>query len=103
MSEPWLAALQGPVPGDRGAASARRRSRRDREALKRDIIALFKRVDAALTDLGQMKEDIRGLVERYKQGAAAEVGHGAAVHRRPPGGARRPPRAPRPTSRRAGA
>jgi tetratricopeptide (TPR) repeat protein len=45
----------------------------DREALKRDIIALFKRVDGALSDLGQMKEDIRGLVERYKQGAAAEV------------------------------
>jgi tetratricopeptide (TPR) repeat protein len=45
----------------------------DREELKRDIIALFKRVDGALSDLGQMKEDIRGLVERYKQGAAAEV------------------------------
>jgi len=45
----------------------------DREELKRDIIALFKRVDAALGDLGQIKEDIRGLVERYKQGAAAEV------------------------------
>jgi tetratricopeptide (TPR) repeat protein len=45
----------------------------DREAVKRDIIALFKRVDAALADLGQMKEDIRGLVERYKQGAAASI------------------------------
>jgi tetratricopeptide (TPR) repeat protein len=43
----------------------------DREAVKRDIIALFKRVDGALADLGQMKEDIRGLVERYKQGHAA--------------------------------
>jgi tetratricopeptide (TPR) repeat protein len=43
----------------------------DREAVKRDIIALFKRVDSALADLGQMKEDIRGLVERYKQGGAA--------------------------------
>jgi tetratricopeptide (TPR) repeat protein len=43
----------------------------DREAVKRDIIALFKRVDGALSDLGQMKEDIRGLVERYKQGHAA--------------------------------
>jgi tetratricopeptide (TPR) repeat protein len=72
VSEPWLTALRGqfqaietrlgtpPQPGDR-------------EAVKRDIIALFKRVDAALGDLGQMKEDIRGLVERYKQGAAAEV------------------------------
>jgi tetratricopeptide (TPR) repeat protein len=45
----------------------------EREAVKRDIIALFKRVDAALADLGQMKEDIRGLVERYKQGTAASV------------------------------
>jgi tetratricopeptide (TPR) repeat protein len=46
----------------------------DREAVKRDIIALFKRVDAALTDLGQMKEDIRALVERYKQsGATADA------------------------------
>jgi tetratricopeptide (TPR) repeat protein len=45
----------------------------DRELIKRDIIALFKRVDGALSDLGQMKEDIRGLVERYKQGASAEV------------------------------
>jgi tetratricopeptide (TPR) repeat protein len=72
MSEPWLAALRtqfqaietrlGPsaVPGDR-------------DAIKRDIIALFKRVDTALGDLGQMKEDIRGLVERYKQGATPEV------------------------------
>jgi tetratricopeptide (TPR) repeat protein len=45
----------------------------EREAVKRDIIALFKRVDAALGDLGQMKEEIRGLVDRYKQsGVAAE-------------------------------
>jgi tetratricopeptide (TPR) repeat protein len=45
----------------------------DREAVKRDIIALFKRVDTALADLGQMKEDIRGLVERYKQGGTASA------------------------------
>jgi tetratricopeptide (TPR) repeat protein len=46
----------------------------ERDGLKRDIIALFKRVDAALTDLSQLKEEIRGLVERYKQaGSAADV------------------------------
>jgi tetratricopeptide (TPR) repeat protein len=46
----------------------------EREGLKRDIIALFKRVDGALTDLSQLKEEIRGLVERYKQaGSAAEA------------------------------
>ncbi|MBA3498167.1 MAG: tetratricopeptide repeat protein [Gemmatimonadales bacterium] len=43
----------------------------EREELKRDIIALFRSVDAALADLGRMKEDIRGLVERYKQGNAS--------------------------------
>ncbi|MFL5514328.1 MAG: tetratricopeptide repeat protein [Gemmatimonadales bacterium] len=41
----------------------------ERDALKKDIIGLFKRVDGALTDLGQIKEGIRGLVERYKQTA----------------------------------
>jgi tetratricopeptide (TPR) repeat protein len=45
----------------------------DRERLKRDIIEFFKRVDGALGELGQIKEEIRGLVDRYKQlGNAAE-------------------------------
>jgi len=72
MSEPWLGTLRGQFQAieERLATPAQPA---DREALKRDIIALFKRVDGALTDLGQMKEDIRGLVERYKQGAAADV------------------------------
>jgi tetratricopeptide (TPR) repeat protein len=38
-----------------------------RDALKRDIIALFKTVDGTLGDLTQLKEDIRILVEKYKQ------------------------------------
>jgi tetratricopeptide (TPR) repeat protein len=70
MSEPWFAALRGQfqeIETRLGVAQGA-----DRETVKRDIIALFKRVDGALTDLGQMKEDIRGLVERYKQGNAAE-------------------------------
>ena len=72
MSEEWLAALRGQFQAIEvrlGAAALPA----DREAVKRDIIALFKRVDAAISDLGQMKEDIRGLVDRYKQGTAAEV------------------------------
>jgi tetratricopeptide (TPR) repeat protein len=45
----------------------------DRDALKRDIIDFFKRVDSALGELGQIKEEIRGLVDRYKQlGTSAE-------------------------------
>ena len=39
----------------------------DRESLKREIIAYFKEVDGSLTDLTKLKEDIRALVERYKQ------------------------------------
>ena len=43
----------------------------EREALKREIIAYFKRVDAALVELGYVKEEIRQLVDRFKQMAAA--------------------------------
>lgn len=42
-----------------------------REAVKRDIIALFKDVDAALTELDEVKESIRALVDGYKQSVAA--------------------------------
>jgi tetratricopeptide (TPR) repeat protein len=65
MTEAWLTSIRtqlqeiaGRLDGPGGAG---------RDAVKRDIIALFKRVDGALTDLGQIKEDIRELVERYKQ------------------------------------
>jgi tetratricopeptide (TPR) repeat protein len=44
-----------------------------REEGKRRIIALFRGVDSALTDLGRLKEEIRGLVERYKQLAAEDA------------------------------
>jgi len=69
MSDAWLTTLRNQfqeIETRLGVAQGA-----DRETVKRDIIALFKRVDGALTDLGQMKEDIRGLVERYKQGNAA--------------------------------
>ena len=73
MSDPWLASLRAQFHEIEGRLAPAAQPA-DREAIKRDIIALFKRVDAALADLGQLKEDIRGLVERYKQaGAAAEV------------------------------
>lgn len=48
-----------------------------REEVKRRIVGFFKRVDAALGELTELKEDIRGLVDRYKQ-AASEPG-GAPV------------------------
>jgi tetratricopeptide (TPR) repeat protein len=39
----------------------------DREGVKREIIAYFKEVDGALGELTRLKEEIRALVERYKQ------------------------------------
>ena len=43
----------------------------DREVVKRDIIGYFKQVDTLISELAELKEDIRKLVERYKQLAAS--------------------------------
>ena len=51
-----------------------------REAAKRRIVGLFKRVDATLGELAQLKEEIRGLVDRYKQ-LSAEAGTEPPIHR----------------------
>lgn len=48
-----------------------------RDEAKRRIITLFKRVEAMLGELTELKESIRGLVDRYKQ-LAAEDGADAA-------------------------
>jgi len=74
MSEPLIALLRSQFQEIDGRLAGATQPA-EREALKRDIIALFKRVDSSLTDLSQMKEDIRGLVERFKKAgaAAAEV------------------------------
>jgi tetratricopeptide (TPR) repeat protein len=72
MSDQWLAELKTQVHelGGRvdGAAAPA-----ERESLKREIIALFKHVDGVLTDLEQVKDDIRGLVERYKHAGGADT------------------------------
>jgi tetratricopeptide (TPR) repeat protein len=49
----------------------------EREAVKKEIIAFFKLVDTALGELGQLKEDIRILVDRYKQLQAASTAEAA--------------------------
>ena len=74
MTEPWLAALRGQFQEIEGRL-ADTPDPAGREAIKRDIITLFKRVDGALTDLGQLKEDIRTLVERYKQVSSSAASH----------------------------
>jgi tetratricopeptide (TPR) repeat protein len=72
VTEPWLAALRAELDGI--AAKIEAPSGPERDGVKREIIAFFKRVDSALTGLGEIKEEIRTLVERYKQaGTAAEA------------------------------
>jgi tetratricopeptide (TPR) repeat protein len=48
-----------------------------RDGLKREIIALYKEVDGTLTELSRLKDELRGLVERYKQVAAGAQADGA--------------------------
>ena len=57
MAEAWLTALKAELTEMTARLDA---PGGERDALKKDIISLFKRVDGALTDLGQIKEDIRG-------------------------------------------
>lgn len=45
-----------------------------REAVKHEIIALFHDVEAAQQQLSDLREAIRGLVDRYKQGASSGNG-----------------------------
>jgi tetratricopeptide (TPR) repeat protein len=70
MSDEWLAALRVRHQDIEGRIAAAG-DPAARETVKREIIALFREVDGALNDLGRLKEDIRGLVEQYKQTGAA--------------------------------
>src|SRR5688572_33178557 len=65
MSDQWLTELRTQLKDLAGRVDTTALAERDQ--VKREIIALFKRVDGALTDLAEVKEEIRGLVERYKQ------------------------------------
>src|SRR5881397_1447124 len=68
MTGTWLTGLRNQLQEIAGRVEASGTA--DRDAVKQDIIALFKQVDGALTDLGQIKDDIRVLVERYKQASS---------------------------------
>ena len=46
----------------------------ERDQVKSEIIGLFKLVDQTITDLSALKEDIRGLVDQYKELAASQSG-----------------------------
>jgi tetratricopeptide (TPR) repeat protein len=69
MTEAWISTLRTQLDAIAGRLDGTGPAERD--TVKRDIIALFKRVDGALTDLAELKENIRHLVERYKQSTSA--------------------------------
>ncbi len=46
----------------------------ERDAVKSDIIALFKLVDRTITDLTALQDNIRALVDRYKELAQSQSG-----------------------------
>ena len=66
MSQSLVADLKGQYQEIEGRLEAAQDAAA-RESVKREIIGLFKRVDGALAELGQLKDGIRGLAERYKQ------------------------------------
>ncbi len=49
------------------------RTPEERERVKREIIQLFKMVDQSIIDLTALKEDIRGLVDKYKRLAQSDA------------------------------
>jgi tetratricopeptide (TPR) repeat protein len=73
VTEGWLAGLREEYDG-LAARLERAPVGAERQAVKRDIVAYFKRVDGALGELAALKEEIRTLVERYKQLAADAEG-----------------------------
>jgi tetratricopeptide (TPR) repeat protein len=73
MTPPLLAALREEYEAIR-AALGTARTPDQRQEVKRRLMGLFRQADGLLNDLVQLKDDIRGLVERYKQLAAQDPG-----------------------------
>lgn len=76
MTEEWLAGLHREYAALVARVDAAPTGA-ERQAVKREIIAYFKRVDGALGELTGLKEQIRGLVDQYKQ-LTADTDGGAA-------------------------
>jgi tetratricopeptide (TPR) repeat protein len=71
MTDAWVGQVRARFQDIERRLDAAAKGPADRDAIKRDIIDLFKRVDGALGELAQIKEEIRGLVDRYKQLSAS--------------------------------
>src|SRR5207249_3837579 len=71
----------------------------EREAVKREIIAYFKQIDSLIGELSALKEDIRKLVERFKQMSASTAEASAPAPAPPPPAPAAPPPLARPALR----
>jgi tetratricopeptide (TPR) repeat protein len=67
------------------------RSQQERDAVKAEIVALYKGVEQQIAELGALKDEIRGLIERWK---AATPGSGTAAAGRKADGNGAPSAAP---------
>ncbi len=86
MPEPALAPFRARFD-QVSAALETAKSAAELEQCKKDIIGLFKQVDALIGELTQLKDDIKPLVDRYKQLAqgtksapAPELGEKPVIH-----------------------
>jgi tetratricopeptide (TPR) repeat protein len=77
MADDFVAALRARYD-QIGAALDAARTATELDACKRDIIAFFKQVDGLVGELTTLKEQIRALVERYKEQSAAAKSGAAA-------------------------
>lgn len=71
MTPPWLKELQKELAELREALDGSL-DPSARAQVKKRLTALYRQADAAAAELGRMKEEMRALVERYKQTAAPE-------------------------------
>jgi len=51
----------------------------EREAVKADIVALYKNIEQQIADLGVLKEEVKKLIERWKTAPVATVSNGASA------------------------
>jgi tetratricopeptide (TPR) repeat protein len=54
-----------------------------REAVKRRLMAAYRATDAAIGELGQVRDDLRRLVEQWKQGTSADGPEARLLDQRP--------------------
>ena len=82
MTPPWLKEYQKELTELREAlAGPLQQSERD--AVKKRLTALYRQLDAAVGEMGRMKDEMRALVEKYKQVPAAERPAAPAAEARP--------------------